>query len=285
MPLEGIDVSRWQATTPSLAGREFAFVRATYGTYPDGRYEQHAANVRKAGKVLGAYAFGRNMSVAAQVTAFLATAGEADLFALDLEKDGSSARMTDAQARAFIAGVQATGRRVGLYHSESGFPELGQDFDWVANWSREPARHWDIWQYTSDGHIAGYDGRLDLNRFNGTLADLRELADRKETSMGAKVDLTGTVLGLATFPAGTKVIRVSDAKTRTFSPATTKRAVYATGEVGGTAVYLVEWEREAYTIAQSRCTFEPRVTPSVEAAVTAERERIALAEAARLRSI
>jgi hypothetical protein len=171
--IEGIDISRWQTTTPDLTGRAFVFARATYGTSPDGRYAMHAANVRAAGRVLGAYAFGRNLSAADQVAAFLATAPDADLYALDLEKDGDHPRMTSAQARDFIAAVQATGRRIGLYMSESAFVDLGQDWDWVANWSREPARHWDFWQYRGSP--------LDLDRFDGTLADLRALG--QETTM------------------------------------------------------------------------------------------------------
>jgi hypothetical protein len=175
--IEGIDISHWQATTPDLTGRAFVFARATYGTSPDGRYAMHAANVRAAGRVLGAYHFARPIttgdSVAEQVAAFLAAGSGADLFALDRERDGDNGTMTQADARAFIAAVQATGRRIGLYASESAFADLGQDWDWVANWSREPARHWDFWQYRGSP--------LDLDRFAGTLADLRALG--QETTM------------------------------------------------------------------------------------------------------
>lgn len=171
MTVHGIDISHWQEHTPSLTDLGFAFCRATYGNFRDDRYSHHAAKVRQAGRILGAYHFARNGSivpVAAQAGAFLTVAAGADLLALDLERDGHNPRMTDNEAREMIDQVHRRGRRIGLYHSESGFPSLGQDFDWVANWSHEPVRHWDIWQ--SQG------SPLDRDRFKGTAADLTALA-------------------------------------------------------------------------------------------------------------
>jgi Glycosyl hydrolases family 25 len=173
--LLGIDISHWQERTPKLAARSFVFVRATYGDGIDGRYTAHAAKVRAAGRVLGAYHFGRNVRpVAAQVQAFLAKAANADLLALDVEKDGHNDRpddpaMTHKQAREFVTAVHAAGRRIGLYHSESNFFDAGQDWDWVANWDREPRRRYDIWQYRGSP--------LDLDRFRGTRAQLLALGD------------------------------------------------------------------------------------------------------------
>ena len=168
--LNGIDCSRYQSTTPSLTGLSFLFARATYATWPDPVYQTHISNARKAGLIVGAYHFGTAAPVASQVAAFLAAAGSVDLYALDLESNGGQPSMTWTQARAFIAAVKATGRTIGLYHSESGYPSLGQDFDWVANWSTIPARHWDFHQYRGSP--------LDLDHFNGTLAQLRALAGK-----------------------------------------------------------------------------------------------------------
>jgi lysozyme len=168
MTVAGIDISHWQSTTPPLNGLGFVFVRATYGAYRDGLYAMHADAVRRAGLVLGAYIFGRATPVADQVAAFLGVGGEADLLVLDLERDTTaSSSMSLDQARSFIAAIHARGRRIGLYHSESGFAELGQDFDWVANWSREPTRHWDFWQYQGSP--------LDRDLFHGSTTELRAL--------------------------------------------------------------------------------------------------------------
>lgn len=171
MTLNGIDISRWQSTTPPLTGLAFAFARATYGTRPDDMYRRHTSAFRAAGLVIGAYHFGVGyLDVNEQVTAFLAAAAPDALLALDLERDAAGT-MTNPNAKRFIATVQAKGRKIGLYHSESGFPSLGQDFDWVANWSTAPARHWDFWQYRGSP--------LDLDHFNGTQAQLDALAGIK----------------------------------------------------------------------------------------------------------
>jgi GH25 family lysozyme M1 (1,4-beta-N-acetylmuramidase) len=170
--LDGIDISAWQATTPSLSGLAFVFVRATYGTMRDSRYAMHATNVRRAGLTLGAYAFGRNGDGAAQARAFLGMAHSADLLALDLETDGSNPPMTTAQAEAFIATVHKAGYRVGLYHSASGYPELGQDWRWVASWGPTPPKiKWDIWQHRG--------APLDLDTFAGDDAALEALVSGK----------------------------------------------------------------------------------------------------------
>jgi lysozyme len=181
--VHGIDISHWQSVTPPLGAQDFVFCRATYGTSRDGKYAQHSANVRRAGAVLGAYHFGRSgsvVSVNAQVLAFLGVSAGADLLVLDLENDAGNPDMTVAEASHFMAEVKRLrpGVPIGLYHSLSGFPlRLGQQFNWVAKWSpTPPSIPWAFWQYTSDGSLPGYTGRLDMNRYNGTLADLRALA-------------------------------------------------------------------------------------------------------------
>jgi nucleoid-associated protein YgaU len=170
---EGIDVSSHQATTPQLTGRDFLFARATYGRTPDSLYKKHTLAARAAGLVVGAYHFGTAASPGAeQAHAFLAAAGAADLFVLDLEKEADKPKMTDAQAREFIATVKAAGHRVGLYASLSGFPlTLGQDYNWVAAWrTTPPAIPWAFWQYRGSP--------LDLDRFNGDHAALFRFAGR-----------------------------------------------------------------------------------------------------------
>ena len=167
--LDGIDVSYAQRVTPDLTGLAFAFARATYGTSIDSMYATHSANFRKAGLVAGAYAFGTFGDGPAQALALLDVARGADLLALDLETEHGKPRMTDDQARAFIAAVHGVGRKIGLYHSDSGYPFLGQDWDWVAKWGPDaPRRHWSFWQWQG--------APLDRDRFTGSLADLVKLA-------------------------------------------------------------------------------------------------------------
>lgn len=167
--LEGIDVSRWQGTTPPLTGLSFLFARATYGTFGDPMYDTHIANAKKRGLVTGAYHFGRSGNVAGQVATFLTKAGNVNLYVLDLESDGANPPMSNAEAQQFIARVKAAGKVIGLYHSQSGYPQLGQMFDWVAKWSSiPPSTGWEFWQYQGSP--------LDRDRFNGDLIALKRLA-------------------------------------------------------------------------------------------------------------
>lgn len=171
MSVTGIDVSLYQAHTPALTGKGFLFARATYGTSPDQLYSAHITNARRAGLIVGAYHFGVNADPATQARVFLATAGNVDLYVLDLENDGNRPRMTDQQAGIFMGLVRAKGHKIGLYHSESGFPSLGQDYNWVAKWGPNPPAHsWTFWQYRGSP--------LDLDVFNGDLADLRRFVGK-----------------------------------------------------------------------------------------------------------
>ena len=180
--LHGIDVSEWQARTPSLARLSFAFARATYADRPDIRYVQHAHAFRAAFLWSGAYAFGvgaAQASIAAQAAAFLIAAGRADLLVLDVEPnwlirpDGTKylgPTMTTAEAAEFVKLVHARRRWIGLYHSRSGFPDCGQDFNWIAQWTTTAPTGipWSFWQTSGVG--------LDRDLFNGDLAALRRLA-------------------------------------------------------------------------------------------------------------
>jgi Glycosyl hydrolases family 25 len=166
--LQGIDVSHWQPSTPPLAGLSFLFAKATEGTwFVDPLYATHTAAARAAGLVAGAFHFGVDVDPIAQARNFLAVAGGAGLLALDLEN--SPVPMTNAQGLSFIAAVHAAGRKVGLYHSLNGFLNLGQDWDWVADWGTTPPPiPWTFWQYQGSP--------LDRDKFSGDLASLRALA-------------------------------------------------------------------------------------------------------------
>lgn len=166
---DGYDISYWQSTTPSLSKVEFVFVRAGYGTATvDSRYSMHAANVRKAGKVLGAYWFWYDgQDNAKAVATFLKVAAGADLLVLDLEGTNAKTASGRAQAADFIKRVHAAGKKIGLYASLSGYSDLGQDFNWVAYWaSTPPAIKWHFWQ---EGGLNG----IDHNWFVGSSADLQ----------------------------------------------------------------------------------------------------------------
>jgi hypothetical protein len=215
-PVKGIDVSKWQSTTPSLTGLRFLIARASIGTAPDVRYQMHIANARKAGLLVGAYHFNWDtsvVSVAAQAQAFLKAAGKVDFYFIDVEAEHA---FTKAETAKFIDVVQAAGIRIGLYHSLSGYFEAGQDYDWVAKWSStSPNRPWDFWQHRGSP--------LDLNVFNGTLAQLRRLSNlyvppppppppTEDISLAKSFTVPESPLILAELPAGAVLYSTSDLK-------------------------------------------------------------------------
>lgn len=149
------------------------FARATYGLKTDSMFATHIANAKKAKIVTGAYHFMYGSSVAspeAQADAFMkvALARKADIWALDYEP--SQAPATKSEAKRFIARVHKAGYKIGLYASRSGFPfDLGQDFDWIADWDATVfPRHAEFWQYRGSP--------IDLDKFDGTYEELRALA-------------------------------------------------------------------------------------------------------------
>jgi Glycosyl hydrolases family 25 len=174
--LNGIDVSSHQAHLPAAAG-SFVIARAAYGWTADTLYRSHVAAARARGLVVGAYLFGRHGRIHDQVAALAdqLAAAPADIVALDLERDGGLVAMTTAEAGDFIAAAQdALGQGVGLYHSTSGYPNVGQAWRWVADYRARygltgPPIPWDVWQWTSS------NGTLDRDRFDGTAAELRAL--------------------------------------------------------------------------------------------------------------
>lgn len=163
---QGIDVSRYQTSTPSLAGRSFLIARATFGLGIDTMYKTHIANARKAGLLVGAYAFTYNyISAVDQADAFIKAAGDVDLYFNDVENKDAQ---TPAQAQNFHDRIRDRwGKDSGLYMSESGYyTATSVDYRWVANWTREPKIRWDFWQKRGSP--------LDLDEYHGTEAELRK---------------------------------------------------------------------------------------------------------------
>lgn len=168
-PVQGIDVSRYQTTTPPLNGLSFLFARAAYADRPDGSFAGHIMRAKAAGLTTGAYLFGVGWaSVQSQVDALLAQikAHPVDLVALDMEKDAAGT-MTATQARQALTSIRAAGFPPGLYHSKSGYPQLGQSWRWVADYQKvpDPGIPWDMWQWTSNSGTP-----LDRDRFHGSVA-------------------------------------------------------------------------------------------------------------------
>ncbi len=207
--LLGIDVSAFQSTISwkaiKAAGIEFGFIKATEGVgYANRHYEPHRKAARRQGIPVGAYHFAHpdfDDGPFEEAEHFLEVAAprEGDLLpVLDLEKRGRSPQETARWAKRWLRRVE---KRIGeppiLYTYSSFAQELvGHERGliryplWLANYGKNngrihPVRTVGAWpgiavhQYTSQGHIEGYSGPLDLNRLmkGFTLDQLRLGAD------------------------------------------------------------------------------------------------------------
>jgi lysozyme len=104
---------------------------------------------------------------------------------------GQTAAVAIQHIKDFLARVEArTGRRPMIYTAKYYFDAIGnpQDFAsyplWVANYNATcpvlPGggwTGWQFWQYSSTGSVGGISGSVDLDHFNGSLADLMAFAN------------------------------------------------------------------------------------------------------------
>ncbi|HEX8950379.1 MAG TPA: GH25 family lysozyme, partial [Polyangia bacterium] len=148
--VQGIDVSEFQGAInwPAVkaAGKDFAFIRVSDGTYQDPKFDTNWAGAKAAGIIRGAYQFFRAsddpIAIADQFLARMGTLGQGDLPpTLDVEvTDGQSATTIRTRMEAWLAHVeQKTGRIPFIYVSPGFWPSLGSPNEshyrlWVANW-------------------------------------------------------------------------------------------------------------------------------------------------------
>jgi lysozyme len=209
--LLGVDVSHyngvisWKAV--AAAGIAFAYAKATESVgVSDKKFAANWAGMKEAGLPRGAYHFFHPAkAVDAQAARFIAAVGAlapGDLPPmLDLEETSATKDEWDAVPKAQRVPLalqwlqlveQALGRKPIVY-TRRGFVQqkLGKAAAlatyplWVAHYTKasKPAlpsgwRIWTIWQYTGSGAVAGITGKVDMDRFQGTQADLLALANR-----------------------------------------------------------------------------------------------------------
>jgi len=190
----GVDVSHWQGRIDWRAVREdgvvFAFIKATEGRdLVDPNFARNWGAARQAGVKRGAYHFYRpNVPASVQARHFLRTVshGAGDLPpVLDVEVTGGA---TPAQLRRGIRTwleivERETGKRPIVYVNPRVAryidPEMRRHALWIAHYrATQPPipgdwTRWTFWQYSSSGRVDGIRGRVDLNRYRGTLDQLQ----------------------------------------------------------------------------------------------------------------
>ena len=193
--LKGIDISKWQAgINLSKIDTDFVICKATEGVgYTDKNCDGFYQEAKSLGKKLGVYHFARpdlgNSAI-----------DEADYFIKEttgyhkeaiLVLDWESGNLKDVNwAKQWLDRVyEKTGVKPVIYMSASVMRSadwssvVKADYGlWVANYgsnngqpqesvfNRYPLKYWTfyaLWQYTSKGRLAGYNGNLDLNYFSG----------------------------------------------------------------------------------------------------------------------
>jgi len=244
--VKGIDVSYYQGTIDwtkvKADGVQFAFIRVSDGTgYQDPNFQTYWDKSRAAGIVHGAYQFFRPaedpIAQADLLLSKIGTLAPDDLPpVIDVEATGNlGPAAVAAKVKQWVDHVAAaTGKTPIIYtgyyfwRDSVGDPNMAADPLWHAQYTTAacptiaPAwPTWAFWQYTSTGTINGISGGVDVDRFNGTYAQLMAMAG--PTTPTPPCDPIGHDGGLvddgdACFTAG--------------GPLTYIRTVTATGEGG-----------------------------------------------------
>ncbi|MFT3765922.1 MAG: GH25 family lysozyme [Minicystis sp.] len=217
--VEGIDVSEFQGnidwSAVRASGRAFAFIRVADGAgYIDPKFATNWSKAKAAGVARGVYQFFRpGQDGTAQANVLLQHLG-GDIGEIapvvDVEvSDGVSPGTLNTHLAQWIARIQqATGKTPiiytspGLWPSLSGSSQFSSATLWVAHWGAScpsvPSawNSFSFWQYADNGHVPGIGPLVDLDRFNGTLADLVALGGKKSQPrgdlVGVKMKGTGT---------------------------------------------------------------------------------------------
>ena len=220
----GPDVSGWQHPSGSIvdwtavraAGHDFSFVKATEGgTFTNAYFAGDWRAVAAAGLYRGAYHYARPStaagSAAAQARYFAAVIGDQSQPltlppTLDLEESGglSPAALT-AWARTFLTTLQSlTGRTPIIYTypyfwrtAMAGSTAFTSYPLWIASYGTAAPPTlgwptWTFWQYSATSTVRGIpgSGSIDVNRFNGDMSALAQLALSTSTATGDPTGVT-----------------------------------------------------------------------------------------------
>jgi len=191
--VEGIDVSHYQGTinwaSEKAKGRMFGVASVGDGSYQDPTFATNWAAMKAAGVIRGAYQFfepGEDPIMQANILiAKVGKLGDGDLPAtIDVEvTGGQSAATVAANVGKWLARVEAgTGRKPMIYTGPyfwqdnvkslayGGYPLWVADYGVSKPQVPAPWNNYKIWQYSDSG------GALDVDSFQGTLADLQAFA-------------------------------------------------------------------------------------------------------------
>ena len=201
--VEGIDVSFWQGSNIDwsrvrASGKRFAFLRLSYGAQAgvDSTFRRNWTEAKANGVLRGAYQyFLPAQDTAAQanlVVRELGVLGPGDLPAvIDVEQtpNGVTAAAYAQKVADWIRIVEAgTGKKPVIYSGKYFWNDnvqstaFGTSPLWLPAYTTgcpdtpRPWTKWTFWQYSDSGSVPGIPGNVDVNVFDGTLAQLEALA-------------------------------------------------------------------------------------------------------------
>jgi len=219
--VRGIDVSYYQGdidwAAVAGAGYGFAITRINHSDFMDPKFDQNWAGIKEVGMLRGAYQYfepGDDVPTQAQIVIDkLGMLGEGDLPAV-IDVETTSGVSPDQVAEAvgqWLELVEAgTGKKPIIYtgkyfwQDNVGSSAFSDYLLWHAQYPNacqppaDPppacgcaniAEQWSevaVWQYSSSGSVPGIAGNVDLNVFNGSLADLTAIAT--QGGFAARVD-------------------------------------------------------------------------------------------------
>ena len=207
--VQGIDVSEFQGGinwgAVKASGMQFAIARVGDGSYQDPTFAGNWSAMKSAGLIRGAYQFfepGEDATAQANdVINKVGRLGVGDLpVMLDMEvTGGQSAATITAKIHTWVDAITAgTGKRPFIYtgayfwddNVKSGdFSSLALDVAWYGTncpgvpnaWA---GSGWTFHQFTSTGRVSGIGGNVDVDLFNGSLAQLQAFAGGGSGSAG-----------------------------------------------------------------------------------------------------
>lgn len=195
----GIDVSEYQDKinwdkVKEIDGGypiEFVFVRASIGNErADKKFKTYWKKAKEKGFICGAYHYYRpNENSIEQAENFIkqVTLVEGDFPpVLDIEKlpKTQSIDRLKVGLKRWLEKVEAHyGVKPIIYSGESYYEDfLKDDFEqypfWIANYTafyKDIDDEWSIWQLTENGCVPGIKGPVDINIYNGTSVEMKEL--------------------------------------------------------------------------------------------------------------
>ncbi len=189
--VRGIDVSKWQGfdidwPRVAVAGYSFVFLRSSVSLRRDETYELNYKKAGEAGLLRGAYHYLSSQQRADdQSRLFEKIVNDIGPLELPMVCDVEESGLTLDDIRDFVQTL--TVPRPMIYTSGykwelcTGNTRWGSQYAlWVAHYTGRaspylpiPWSSWAFWQHSDEGRVDGIKYFVDLNRFNGTLEQLR----------------------------------------------------------------------------------------------------------------